>query len=455
VPEDCVTLLAARNHPIDCGTPFSVTGRPVFAKTPLADRSYDVLAVAQSRQSAGTASGETTFADKVYDTVSAASFVTDYQITVSERSPRYEFSGAVTSTPNLSITGQGRSFLGTFVSEGTARIVVEDFQGQATVLKVPLTSTVGGSAYTFNRYADGSLARHLIGLLDRLATPPSLELFTTQNPSTQTYIRNPACWVNDLDTTSKVAWNSSGGFGMGGCLVTPRHVAFISHFFFYPSVGSQIHFVGRGAASGQPEQVAVRTVSHVENFLNIPSGFIDRTLVRLSEPVPEFITPAKVLPPEAFWSNYTSYSAHVPRERAENQTGLNLPNVTGDGDLCVAGFAITSGNVARLRLPRVSNRQSWSSLVSNDYQEFLQYADISVPGDSGSPCYVVVDGEAVLLGPQTTATGGLTFLIDEPEAIPSSSVLVPSALRLFRDQIAAWGDNDVIETIDLSAFPTY
>lgn len=446
-----MSLSPSRNHPIDCGTPEAVPGRRVFSKAGLGSRSYGVFAVPLARQTAGSSADETTFKDKVYETKTAASFVSDYRITATPLAPNYSFSGTATSTAALTLSLGAGFFLGTFAAAGTARVFVTDFQGQVTILSLPVTQETGASAYTFLRYATGSLARHLTGLLDRLSSPPSLEMFATQVPATQTYIRNQSCWVNDIDFTSKGVWNTAGGFGMGGCLLTRRHMVFTAHYGYHPQVGTQIHFVGRGASPGQPEQVAVRTVSNVNAGISR-----DQCLVRLSEAVPEFITPAEVFPPTAFPSAYTAYESYVPRERAGNQLATNAANITGDGDLCFAGVTVDRNNVARLRLPRVQNRIGWFHYGgTNDYSSYLQYAQVGELGDSGTPCYGIVSGKAVYLGNHTGIASGTVLVRDEPETVAGSSLQEPSPLDEMRDQIAAWGDDDVIETVDLSGFPTY
>jgi len=444
-----VSLAVARNYPPDCAEPIADLDRRVFAKARLSERLYDLLVVPQARQSAGSSAGETTASDKVYDTTTGASFVTDYRVSVVPKAPDYTFSGGLQSTGNLAFTGTGGNFVGTFVSTGTERIVASDSRGQTTIIKVPVSQETGASAFAFLRYASGSLAAYLVSLLDRLASPPSINVFSTQTPSTQTYIRNQSCWVSDIDFTSKGVWNTAGGFGMGGCLLTPRHAVFTAHYGYHPSVNTQIHFVGRGAAAGQPEQVAVRTVSHVNAGISR-----DQCLIRLSEAVPEFITPAKVFPPDTF-SGPTS-PVWIPRERAQGQLALNSANITGDGDLCFAGVTIDKDNNARLRLPRVNNRIGWFHYSGTaDYAEFLPYAQTGVPGDSGTPVYCVVDGEAVYLGNHTGIGSGTCLTRDEPQAIPGSALVEPAPLKEIRDQIAAWGDNDVIEAVDLSGFPTY
>jgi hypothetical protein len=249
--------------------------------------------------------------------------------------------------------------------------------------------------------------------------------------------------VSDLDFTSKGVWNSAGGFGMGGCLLTRQHAVFTAHFDYHPRVGSVIHFVGRNAAPGQPEQVAAMTVTNVRGSLTR-----DYFLVRLSEPVPEFITPAKLMPPN-FEKDY------LPQfERIGGTSLLINPNITNDGDNCTAGLWIDRFNNARLRLLRAA-RDSWNQFWVNFYQPYWDYAPLAIPGDSGTPVYFVINNQCVFVGNHGSPLLGNTLSRAEPAQIPFSQFFEESPLKNIRDQIAAWGDNDVIETIDLSAFPTY
>ncbi len=47
-------------------------------------------------------------------------------------------------------------------------------------------------------------------------------IYTVQDHSTPSYLRNTGCWAYDVDLTSISVWNSDGGVQKGGILVSPR-----------------------------------------------------------------------------------------------------------------------------------------------------------------------------------------------------------------------------------------
>lgn len=439
-----MTILAAKNHPIDCGSPTTDFGSRRFAKAPLGGRSFRIDGNAVARELAGDGAANETYKDKVYGKKTSASYVTDYEIQVSGIEPDYAFSGSVSDEAGcLTVSESDDIYAGVFSAAGTAKIVASDFQGQTAIEYFPVAEVTGGTLYTFLNYAESSLAEETIGLLDRLQSEPVTQVFSTQDPATQTYIRDSSCWVSDLDFTSKGVWNSSGGFGMGGCLLTERHAVFTAHLGYHPRVGTVIHFVGRDAASGQPEQVAAMTVSHVSD----PLGG-DQVLVRLSEAVPSFITPAKILPPD-FEVDYLPQADRIGGAPFSNPT-----NITNDGDNCTAGLWIDKANNARLRLLRIG-RDSWTQYWVTFYQQYHDYAPRAVPGDSGTPVYAVINGTCVYVGNHSSPLFGNTLSRDQPAQIPFSQFIQESPLKNIRDQITAWGDSETIETVDLSAFTSY
>jgi hypothetical protein len=424
-----MTLQAARNYPVNCGTPTTDFAGRRFAKASLTERSFRIDATAIARQVTESSTGTQTFKDKVYATVASATFVTDYSIQITDIETNYSFRGSIAETTGrLLLAPNGPAYAATADSIGVARIVATDFQGQSLIRSLPVSELSNATQFTFLNYASGSLAEHTTGLLSRLSSPPTIQVFSTQTPATQAYIRNPACWVSDLDFTAKGVWNSAGGFGMGGCLLTPRHAVFTEHLGYFPNVGTVIHFVGRDAAAGQPEQVAVRTVSHISALDSITG---DQKLVRLSEPVPAFITPAKVLPPDFA-------SAKMPMEQRVSPT-----NITNDGDGATAALWIDRFNNARLRLPIVTD-EAWLHFWRQFYQPFWPYAPVAQRGDSGTPVFLVINNQCVYVGNHSTTSTGTVLVRDQQ-----------GPLKNIRDQITAWGDNDVIETVDLTAFPTY
>jgi hypothetical protein len=72
-------------------------------------------------------------------------------------------------------------------------------------------------------------------LQNRIVNVPLLtstkNLFTIKNPTTNTFIRNPNVWCNDLinQLTSQVVYKDFSLYSYGGILITPRHVLYVAH----------------------------------------------------------------------------------------------------------------------------------------------------------------------------------------------------------------------------------
>jgi hypothetical protein len=430
-----MTLLPAKNYPINCGSPTTNFNSRRFNKTKISEIPYNIDITSDLVELAGNSSGSQTFKDRVYSYKASASFKSKYLLSITEKNINNTASTISLTTDSSSISLVKTSdtlWVCNYVSDGMAKIVATNSLGVKRILNVQSFSTNSSYAYSFTNYATGSLAQHLVQILSRLNNNPSLPIFSTQNPATQEYIRNSNCWVNDIDFTSKGVWNTSGGFGMGGCLLTRKHMIFTSHSNYFPSVGSQIHFAEKSAATNQKEPIYIGTVVNVSNSI---SG--DKRLIRLSSDVPSVISPAKILP-----SNFSSY---FPNQRI----GDNCNCVSGDGDLSIPAVWIDQNNVARLRLISINRDDSFYQKSSTAYASYSQYAPSAVAGDSGSPIYLIINGSAVFLSNHTGPEFGYC-LIRHQDEYPYYSII-----QQIKNQITAWGDSHTISTVDLSSFNSY
>ena len=90
------------------------------------------------------------------------------------------------------------------------------------------------------------------GIDSRLAGKPggatSMNLFSTKNHGTRSYVRNANMWLHDLRSqiTCAVAWKQISGENIGGVLISPYHVLYCRHSYpdaFNPGGGRELGFV--------------------------------------------------------------------------------------------------------------------------------------------------------------------------------------------------------------------
>jgi hypothetical protein len=183
---------------------------------------------------------------------------------------------------------------------------------------------------------------------------------------------------------------------MGGTLISPRHVLFCRHGGFYPSVGSSIKFVTNN------NTIITRTITNMvghPNFRDYPYFYPDITIGILDSDVPNTITPAKILP-----NNYNSY---LP-----SNSNMYLSAVKSNIMGCITINQFKNVGLASLNLLA---DLFYLAFPENNYQNFYRAIILY---DSGSPAFVIINGEAVLLGTFTFGGAGRgTFISSHKTAI--------------------------------------
>lgn len=261
----------------------------------------------------------------------------------------------------------------TRVTDGTATILVKTKLLNKPV-SVPVSRTSGQTVITLNSYVAGSLAKDCAESLDALLvgkTPSTAKpIFSTQDHADSSYTRNTGSWVASLDLTCVSPWNSGGGTAFAGTAISPRHIIFARHYQI-PN-GSTVRFV-------TDENVVVDRTMTTSQALG-GSGFAcDLTIGLLSTALPETITPAKVLP-----ANVLDYLPSLDEF-------YSLP--------CIA--------ITRQELALVTDLYSLSNSFASCHVPVnatrLTFFEQLVSGDSGNPCFLIINGVPVLV---TTWTYG-------------------------------------------------
>lgn len=218
-------------------------------------------------------------------------------------------------------------------------------------------------------------------------------LYTTQNHTDGIYVRRHDHLLPGIDLSCISPWNSAGGTTRAGAAITPLHVIISTH---YPiAAGSQIRFV-----SMQNEPVT-RTVAVSTQILG------DATVLTLSEPLPENIKPALVMPPD--WEDYLG-------ESGTTITGMFW--IDRQERLIPGRFAGTTGvqTTQGITIRSLAIQQSsYTSLAAR----FVS----ATGGDSGSPMFMVIGKNVIMLAPVFGPTTGhaLFSMMPQLEAITGST----------------------------------
>lgn len=218
----------------------------------------------------------------------------------------------------------------------------------------------------------------------------SKNIFTTQNHALSSYIRNTNCWAYDLNLTCISPWNSSTGWPGGttgaGTLITPRHIIFAAHFEL--PVGCNIRFITNNNTIVQRRVIAKKR--HPSYTILYP----DLTIGVLDSDVPSSISFCKILPDN--WSNY------LPTDIDD------IPCLVLDQEeksLIADGWSSINNGAGIIQLKRPSDTKR------------LQFYEDLIAGDSGNPCFIIINNQIVILTVWTSGPSGAGTSISAQKAV--------------------------------------
>jgi hypothetical protein len=218
----------------------------------------------------------------------------------------------------------------------------------------------------------------------------SKNIFTTQNHTLSSYVRNTNCWAYDLDLTCISPWNSSTGWPGGttgaGTLITPRHIIFAAHFEL--PVGCNIRFITNNNTIVQRRVIAKKR--HPSYSILYP----DLTIGVLDSDVPSSISFCKILPDN--WSNY------LPTDID------GIPCLVLDQEekaLTADGWSSVNNGAGIIQLKRPSDTKR------------LQFYEELIVGDSGNPCFFIINNQLVILTVWTSGPSGAGTSISAEKAV--------------------------------------
>ena len=315
----------------------------------------------------------------------------------------------------------------TRVSDGVARILMKH-PNRIIRHDVDVSIVVPGTVHTFDSYVAGSLAHEMSNAIDsRISgkTPSTAKpLFTTQDHDTPNYVRNPDCWVADLDLTCISPWNSTGGTRRAGTLVSPRHIVFARHYKI--AVGATVRFVKMDGTVVDRTMTARRDIEPGESW---PTVKHDVTVGLLDSDVPAGINFCKFLP--------TDVSSYLPSlYPAQFDIPFTIPCLCLDQEeeaLILDSYFWDSGEY----------RMHFKNPIDETRLSFFE--DIIV-GDSGNPAFLIIDDELVLTTTWTEA---------DNNSASGPFMNGDNVQSKINAAMTSLGGGYQLTVKDLSAYPTY
>ena len=290
----------------------------------------------------------------------------------------------------------------------------------------------------------------------------TMPLWSTYDNVNDVYTWNTDCWLAPLGnlltciSPAQVHGDDTRSW-RNGAFITPQDIVTVNHITFW--VGQTVKAV---AADGT---VYTRTVTANRHIAGSPSntyvtGFLDVNVAHLDSPLPAGIVPVKLLP--ADWRRW------IPEGTSRTDMATLLPGDLLQTDVHGAfyqmgGFRIgnrkngvcTVNYIGRASIAygywdrdRTYSPSFWVPDYPGDMWTWFprltatafedRYHEIVQWGDSGSPAFLVIDGQLVLIQ-----------LVSD--TLTSGDGLVDVAAEI-NAAIADMGGTDVVSTIDLSGF---
>lgn len=273
----------------------------------------------------------------------------------------------------------------------------------------------------------GALYEHIEDSIDDLLvnqTPATaIRVYSTQNHTAPTYTRNTSCYASSLvgQLTALSPWNSESIYQKGGVLISPRHVLFATHYA--PASGSTIRFV---ATDGT---VHTRTISSTSALADIALLYPDLTVALLDSDAPGAISFAKVLGSDAQAKLPTSWAGvPLPAIVADQEEKLTVRNWVS------YAWAKGSTDAQCGFMEPAAQPYSQNTILRQPFYEGM------VSGDSGSPAFIFINGNLVLL--TVISTGG-----------PGTGTSITPFIGDINAAMTALGGGYQLTTVDLSSFP--
>lgn len=404
----------AQAVPLNCGT-FVGTNIPtyIFKKPNIGGDFFKLIITPLTRVISSSTSNTINQKDLILVQSSGSTTITDYKTSIQQLIPG-SYNISIYSNNSGVILGANSAGLASGISTGSASLIGVSTDGFFSSRDVTVSYAVGTTGIVFSSYANNSLAKHTSDAIDNRIAGKTASIaksvYTTQNHSTSTYVRNIGCWASDLDLTSISPWNSTENNTRAGTLISRRHILFAAHYQI--NNGATIRFVDNN------NNVITRTMINKLTHPSYTPYYPDITIGVLDSDVPNSISFAKILPTN--WANYLpnlSVPYRVPalvldQEEKALISELSILNTT-------AGFNSPDTNSAR-----------------------YAFFENLIGGDSGNPAFLIINGELVIITVWTYGSAGVgTSIIYHKDAINTMMASLSPGLGYSLTEVSLSGFN--------------
>lgn len=354
----------------------------------------------------GSSSGTETIKDVVYDYFTTGSVESGCSVFVQDSGNTPTYTAVNPSIATINSNGST-----TYVSAGTAYFNAKIGKRTRTVPCV-FSRTNNSTSYVFDSIVSNSVIKNMkdeveARVIGETPSTTTYNLYSSISTSTSAYVRNTSHIASDIDLTCipvfSEAINSAQTMGV---LVAPDIMIQANHS--HPS--GVMHFVKNDNTT------VSRTITSGMNIAGT-----DIWVAKLDSNVPAGINPCKVFSATAFTNSISTTSiAYVqPPVIFTNQS-----------------------RVLRVGKINYGTNSPFSQLIIivRDTVNYNNWYSQPCCGDSGSPAFAIVNGEAVVLGVWYTA-----FMV--PNLSGYISQINAAAATL--------GSSNTLTTVDLSGFPSF
>lgn len=357
---------------------------------------------ATSTVNSGSQSGTVEESDILYDYYSTASVTQSCQLHFEDGVSNFE-----STYPSVATVDASGNV--THVADGVAQFTATK-DGRKKSTTCIMSSTVSSYSQSQSGFSASSLARDIYDAVNDLIdglTPSSTtyNIYSSVNDSTKSYTRNTSLFANSIDLTAIPVYSSSYDTRFNGVLVAPDILIQANHM---KSTGT-IYFVDDSNVTTSRTITGGTAISGTDIYV-----------AKLNSPVASGINPMPVLTSDVVPSKITTNAMF---------SAFKIP-------------VLHTNRFRTLKIGSMSGSYTQTFYVSTPFANSSFYSWHTTPssGDSGSPAFVVIDGQPVLVGTWYTkyAVSNVKNYISE-----------------INSAITSLGSANSLTTVDLSSFPSY